>query len=121
VGACIPRYVPRDSVEGCLAASPFSINTTCSSRESLSGHSSEARICRKGQSSKRRALVLGAGGYAAMAWETGFILGSSDATVDLRNADLTIGTSAGARVAAQIQQSEAARHALDVNKDARMR
>lgn len=50
----------------------------------------------------RRALVLGAGGQAANAWETGLIAGLADAGVDLRQADLLIGTSAGARVALQL-------------------
>jgi NTE family protein len=50
----------------------------------------------------RRALVLGAGGHAAMAWETGVITGLADAGVDVRDADLFVGTSAGSIVAAQI-------------------
>ncbi len=50
----------------------------------------------------RRALVLGAGGYAAMAWEVGFLTGMADAGSDPRDADVFVGTSAGAIVAAQI-------------------
>lgn len=50
----------------------------------------------------RRALVLGAGGPAAMAWETGVIAGMAEAGIDVRNADLFVGTSAGSQVAAQI-------------------
>jgi hypothetical protein len=50
----------------------------------------------------RRALVLGAGGPAASAWETGVIAGLAEAGVDVRKADLIIGTSAGSRVAARI-------------------
>jgi NTE family protein len=50
----------------------------------------------------RRALVLGAGGYAAMAWEVGVLAGMADAGTDPREADLFVGTSAGAIVAAQI-------------------
>jgi len=49
-----------------------------------------------------RALVLGAGGYAAMAWEVGFLAGMADVGSDPRNADVFVGTSAGAIVAAQI-------------------
>lgn len=49
-----------------------------------------------------RALVLGAGGHAAIAWEIGVIVGLSDVGVDLRNADLFVGTSAGSVVAAQL-------------------
>ena len=47
----------------------------------------------------RRALVLGGGGYAASAWEIGLITGMFEAEFDVRNADLFVGTSAGARVA----------------------
>lgn len=49
-----------------------------------------------------RALVLGGGGVAGIAWETGVLLGLLDAGVDLTGADRVIGTSAGAAVAAQI-------------------
>jgi NTE family protein len=48
----------------------------------------------------QRALVLGAGGHAAAAWELGVITGMADAGVDVRDADLTVGTSAGARAGA---------------------
>ena len=48
----------------------------------------------------QRALVLGAGGYAAIAWELGVVTGVADAGVDVRDADLIVGTSAGARVGA---------------------
>jgi NTE family protein len=50
----------------------------------------------------QRALVLGAGGPAASSWETGVIAGLADAGIDVRDADLILGTSAGSRVAAQI-------------------
>lgn len=50
----------------------------------------------------RRALVLGAGGHAASSWQIGLIAGMAEAGVDVRNADLFVGTSAGARVAVQI-------------------
>ncbi len=49
--------------------------------------------------STTRALVLAGGGYAASAWEIGLFTGMADAGVDIRNADLMVGTSAGARVA----------------------
>jgi NTE family protein len=50
----------------------------------------------------KRALVLAGGGAAGNAWEIGLIAGLSDAGVDVTAADLIIGTSAGATVAAQI-------------------
>ena len=49
-----------------------------------------------------RALVLGAGGNAAIAWEIGLITGMDDGGIDLRAADVFVGTSAGSTVAAQI-------------------
>lgn len=49
-----------------------------------------------------KALVLGGGGIAGVAWETGMLLGLRDAGVDLTGADLFVGTSAGSVVAAQL-------------------
>lgn len=37
-----------------------------------------------------------------VAWETGVLVGLAEAGVDVRNADLFLGTSAGANVAAQL-------------------
>jgi NTE family protein len=49
-----------------------------------------------------RALVLGGGGIAGIAWITGLLAGLADAGQDVTGADLVIGTSAGAAVAAQL-------------------
>jgi len=49
------------------------------------------------------ALVLGAGGLAGIAWMTGLLTGLAEAGDDLTGADLIIGTSAGAHVAAQLR------------------
>jgi NTE family protein len=54
-----------------------------------------------------RALVLGGGGVAGVAWETGMLLGLAEAGVDLTDADLVVGTSAGSVVAAQITTGSA--------------
>lgn len=51
---------------------------------------------------KTRALVLGSGGLAGIAWEVGLLVGLAEAGVDVRNADLFVGTSAGSAVAAQL-------------------
>jgi NTE family protein len=52
------------------------------------------------------ALVLAGGGVAGIAWETGFLLGIQDVAPMLASrlvgADMLLGTSAGATVAAQI-------------------
>jgi NTE family protein len=48
------------------------------------------------------AVVLGGGGVTGVAWETGILAGLSDAGLDLSSAELLVGTSAGAAVAAQL-------------------
>ncbi len=55
-----------------------------------------------------RALVLHGGGSAGNAWEIGVLAGLADAGLDVTAADLTIGTSAGATVAAQLTTATAA-------------
>jgi NTE family protein len=54
----------------------------------------------------RRALVLGGGGIAGIAWETGILCGIADespkAARALLDSDVLVGTSAGSAVAAQI-------------------
>jgi NTE family protein len=49
-----------------------------------------------------RALVLGGGGSAGNAWVIGVVAGLFDAGLDVTEADLIIGTSAGSTAAAQI-------------------
>ena len=49
-----------------------------------------------------RALVLGGGGSAGNAWLIGVVAGLTDAGLDVTDADLVIGTSAGATAAAQV-------------------
>ena len=51
---------------------------------------------------RKRALVLGGGGVAGVAWELGILMGLYDSGVGVRDADLIIGTSAGSVVGAQI-------------------
>ncbi|TQJ33999.1 patatin-like phospholipase family protein [Arthrobacter sp. SLBN-122] len=50
----------------------------------------------------RRALVLGGGGSTGNAWLIGVLAGLADAGLDVTDADLVIGTSAGSTAAAQI-------------------
>jgi NTE family protein len=54
----------------------------------------------------KRALVLGGGGVAGIAWQTGILLGIADETpaaaTALLNSDVLLGTSAGSAVVAQI-------------------
>lgn len=50
----------------------------------------------------RRGVVLGGGGVAGIAWETGLLAGLAEAGRAILDADLFVGTSAGATVAAQV-------------------
>ena len=50
----------------------------------------------------KRALVLAGAGAAGNAWELGFIAGLGAVGIDVTEADLIVGTSAGSTVAAQI-------------------
>jgi NTE family protein len=52
-------------------------------------------------------LVLAGGGFAASAWELGLIAGMADAGLDVRNADLFVGTSSGSRVALHLASEDA--------------
>ena len=51
---------------------------------------------------KTRALVLGGGGVAGIAWETGLLFGLAEEGIDVLDADVLLGTSAGSAVAAQV-------------------
>ena len=53
-------------------------------------------------SDQRTALVLGGGGITGIAWEIGLLAGLAEAGVDLSDADLVVGTSAGSVVGAQL-------------------
>lgn len=52
--------------------------------------------------SERRALVLGGGGVAGLAWEIGVLAGLAYAGADVTDADLLVGTSAGSVAGAQL-------------------
>lgn len=54
-----------------------------------------------------KALVLGGGGVAGVAWELGVLAGLAEAGVDVTDADLTVGTSAGSVVGAQLMSGVA--------------
>lgn len=50
----------------------------------------------------KRGLVLGGGGITGIAWEVGLLAGLAELGVDLRSADVIVGTSAGSIVGVQI-------------------
>jgi NTE family protein len=62
----------------------------------------DQQAARRADNWTKRALVLAGAGAAGNAWELGLVAGLSEAGVDLTDADLIIGTSAGSTVAAQI-------------------
>ena len=60
-----------------------------------------------------RGLVLGGGGVAGIAWETGVLFGLAEAGADVTAADVVIGTSAGSTVAAQVTSGTSLRELFD--------
>ncbi|MFD0305228.1 patatin-like phospholipase family protein [Streptomyces sp. NPDC127119] len=65
----------------------------------------------------RRGLVLGGGGVAGVAWQTGLLTGLLEGGVDILEADVVVGTSAGATVAAQITSGTSLRELLNRQVD----
>ena len=77
-------------------------STTASDRPRSDQNQPQTDATRRVRAAGERALVLGGGGSAGNAWEIGVIAGLFDAGLDVTEADLIIGTSAGATAAAQI-------------------
>ena len=69
---------------------------------------------RRVRAAGRRALVLGGGGSAGNAWLIGVIAGLFDAGLDVTEADLIIGTSAGSTAAAQITSASPTQLLADI-------
>jgi NTE family protein len=78
------------------------MNTTPSSTPRFTSTTASERTFTLGGISGERALVLGGGGSAGNAWLIGVIAGLFDAGLDVTEADLIIGTSAGSTAAARI-------------------
>lgn len=89
-----------------MNASPFSTrrvtSTTSSGRMRSDRGQPQADATRLVRAADERALVLGGGGSAGNAWLIGVIAGLFDAGLDVTEADLIIGTSAGSTAAAQV-------------------
>jgi NTE family protein len=83
------------------------MNTTPSSTPHFTSTTASDDI-RRARAAGERALVLGGGGSAGNAWLIGVIAGLFDAGLDVTDADLIIGTSAGSTVAAQITSANPA-------------
>src|SRR5919199_1718799 len=65
-----------------------------------------------------RALVLGGGGITGIAWELGLLAGLRRLGTDLGDADLIVGTSAGAYVGAVLARLGALARSAPVGDDA---
>src|SRR4051794_17781143 len=89
-----------------MNATPFSTlhvtSTTASDRPRSEHDQPQVDATRCVHAAGERALVLGGGGSTGNAWLIGVIAGLFDAGLDVTEADLIIGTSAGSTAAAQI-------------------
>jgi NTE family protein len=84
-----------------MNATPFSTRRV-TPKTASDRHPSQADVTQRASTGHERALVLHGGGSAGNAWEIGVIAGLAEAGLDVTDADLIIGTSAGATAAAQI-------------------
>jgi len=88
-----------------MNTTPFStlhFTSTASDRPRSDQDQLQVDATRRVRAAGERALVLGGGGSAGNAWLIGVIAGLFDAGLDVTEADLIIGTSAGSTAAAQI-------------------
>src|SRR5688500_3053933 len=84
-------------------SSPLDVTSaTASDRPRSDQDQSQIDATRRAPAAGERALVLGGGGSTGNAWLIGVIAGLFEAGLDVTDADLTIGTSAGSTAAAQI-------------------
>ena len=84
-------------------SSPLHVtSTTASDRPRSDQDQPQIDATRRAPAAGERALVLGGGGSTGNAWLIGVIAGLFDAGLDVTQADLIIGTSAGSTAAAQI-------------------
>jgi NTE family protein len=84
-------------------SSPLHVtSTTASDRPRPEQDQPQIDAARRAPAAGERALVLGGGGSTGNAWLIGVIAGLLDAGLDVTEADLIVGTSAGSTAAAQI-------------------
>ena len=94
-----------------MNTTPFStlhFTSTASGRPGPGQDQRQVDATRRARGTGERALVLGGGGSAGNAWLIGVIAGLFDAGLDVTEADLIIGTSAGSTAAAQITSASPA-------------
>ncbi|HEY9292824.1 MAG TPA: patatin-like phospholipase family protein [Microlunatus sp.] len=84
------------------SSAPNPSSTTDHDREGSDQDHPQVDATQRTPAAGKLALVLGGGGSAGNAWLIGVIAGLHDAGLDVTDADLIIGTSAGSTAAAQI-------------------
>src|SRR3954469_15149530 len=84
------------------SSAPHVTSTTASDRPTSDQDQPQVDATSRVRAAGERALVLGGGGSTGNAWLIGVIAGLFDAGVDVTEAELIIGTSAGSTAAAQI-------------------
>src|SRR4051794_31230170 len=89
-------------------------STTASDRPRSDQDQPQVDATRRAPAAGERALVLGGGGSTGNAWLIGVIAGLFDAGLDMTEADLIIGTSAGSTAAAQITSASPAQLVAEI-------
>jgi NTE family protein len=89
-------------------------STTAPDRPSSDRDQPQVDATERVRAAGERALVLGGGGSAGNAWLIGVIAGLFDAGLDVTEADLIIGTSAGSTAAAQIPSATPTKLLADI-------
>jgi len=84
------------------SSTPHLTSTTASDGPRSDQDQPQVDATKQVRAAGERALVLGGAGSVGNAWEIGVIAGLFEAGLDVTEADLTIGTSAGSTAAAQI-------------------
>jgi NTE family protein len=101
-----------------MNTTPFSTlhftSTTASDRPRSDQDLLQVDAARRVRAEGERALVLGGGGAVGNAWLIGVIAGLFDAGLDVTEADLIIGTSAGSTAAAQITSASPTQLLADI-------
>ena len=94
------KTTPSSTVH--FTSTPHFTSTTTSDRPRSHQDQPQVDASKRVRAAGGRALVLGGGGSTGNAWLIGVIAGLFDAGLDVTEADLVIGTSAGSTAAAQI-------------------
>ena len=96
------------------SSTPHFTSTTASDRPRSDQDQPQVDATKRARATGERALVLGGAGSVGNAWEIGVIVGLFEAGLDVTEADLIIGTSAGSTAAAQITSASPTQLLADI-------